>query len=170
MSTDTGNLLKLGTDDLVMLDPDDLPAGGGGGLDATGVPAGRVPTADGADGWQWAAQAGGGGGPAQIATTTLSGVDGEGTVDLGAVGQVLDVTVDGPCRVRAYRSSAERTADAARDFSTPYVAENGLLYDYLFTEAGTDQGRPWGYAGDVFVRVDGGPVDIDVRYVTTGVE
>lgn len=121
---------------------------------------------------EWVAQSGGGGGgPAVVDAEPIAAAeDSDHTLELGAVGTVLDVTVDAACRVRAYRSSAERTADAARPFSTPYTAENGLLYDYLFTEAGTDQGRPWGYAGDVYVRVDGGPVDIDVRYVTTGVE
>lgn len=111
---------------------------------------------------------GGGGGPAQITTETLTAADGEGTVDLGAVGQVLDVTVSGPCRVRVYRTAAERTADAGRPFTTPYTAEAGLLYDQLFESAGVDKGRPWLYADELYWSVDG-PADVTFRYVTTGV-
>src|SRR5690606_34074779 len=163
VSTDAGNLLKLGSDDLLMLDPGDLP-GGGGGLDATGVAGGEVPTADGADGWAWAPQSGGGG-PVQVATVTLTAADGEGTVGVGGAGPVLDVTVSGPCRLRVYRREAERPAGAGRRFTTAYAAAAGLLYEALFDDSGAAVGRPWLCADELYWSVDG-PVDVTFRYVT----
>jgi hypothetical protein len=73
------------------------PVATGGSLDATGVTADYVPTADGADGWDWAAQSGGG--SASLATDALWAAKGDlaiGTANdaaailsVGTNGQVL---------------------------------------------------------------------------------
>lgn len=142
----------------------------GGGLDASGVPAGRVPTADGADGWQWAAQAGGG--VAQVQQTVLTAAQGDGTVELAPAFTILSVTYSAAARLRLYRTEAGRADDADRAFTAPYMGGSGLLYDYLALGAETDTENPvdgaWA-AGEsqIYYRVTG-PVDVSIRWVQTG--
>lgn len=141
----------------------------GGGLDATGVPAGRVPTADGSDGWEWAAQSGG---SQTIRTTTLENISGTGTVELAPAFTILSVTYSAASRFRLYRTEAGRIDDADRAFTAPYMGGSGLLYDYLALGAETDTENPvdgaWA-AGEsqIYYRVTG-PVDVSIQWVQTG--
>lgn len=83
---------------------------------------------------------GGGGAPARQ-TTTLTGASGDTTVELAPTARVLGIEVSAACRVRLYRTAAQRTADAARAFTTPPVGDV-VLADHDFTGAGVQWTNP----------------------------
>lgn len=124
---------------------------------------------------EWADESGGGGGgdPQTIQTTELEDADGSGDLAMAPAFTVLTVDYAGPGRLRLYRTAAGRALDGARAFTTPYLGGVGCLYDYLATDAETDHEVPvdgaWA-AGEsqIYYRVDGGPVDISIRWVQTG--
>lgn len=68
--------------------------------------------------------------------TTLTAATGDGTVTLSAAARVVKIQVSAATRFRLYRSTAQRTADTARAFTTPPVGD-AVLLDVLFTAAGT---------------------------------
>lgn len=117
---------------------------------------------------------GGGGGGRTMVTLYLPGATGSGSIDLtGPFADVLLVRYSGACRLRLARTAAGLISDAARPFTTPYLtsARRGLLYDYLALGAETDAEGPSSAATevpedpdatDIYYRVDGGPVDIEM--------
>lgn len=117
--------------------------------------------------------AGGSGGRTMV-TLYLPGATGSGSIDLtGPFADVLLVRYSGACRLRLARTAAGLISDAARPFTTPYLtsARRGLLYDYLALGAETDAEGPSSAATedpedpdatDLYYRVDGGPVDIEM--------
>lgn len=155
VSADAGNLLRLGTDALLLLTASDVPSGG---LDATGQPAGAVPTALGDDTWAWAAGGGGlddagvaalvadeasqtrvalegafrGSWQTVVDTTALTGVFAH---DLGTLVQVV---TDGPVWFRLYRTAAGRTADAGRSRTVDAPNDVSLVYELDADGAWTD--------------------------------
>ena len=102
--------------------------------------AGNVLTSTGT-GWQSAPPTGGGAGLVRD-TTTLTGATGNGTVSLAESAWIVHVAASAACRLRVYRSSTDRAADAARPFqsSRNEAAANGCLLDWLFDAAGGDWG------------------------------
>lgn len=99
MSTDAGNLLRLGTDDLLLLTAEDVPGGGSG-----------------------------------VQTTALDA--GSSTVTLAPVVVVVAFVTTGACRVRVYRSAAQRTADESRPAGTaPGV--DAVVWEHIIEGAGT---------------------------------
>lgn len=56
-----------------------------------------------------------------------------GTVDLARTYMVLKVTTDVPARVRLYRDTASRTADAARLTSVAPTGNHGVVLDVVTT-------------------------------------
>lgn len=122
---------------------------------------------------QWVNQTGGGGSQ-QIQTATLANVSGAGTVELSPAFTILSVEFSGAARLRLYRTDAGRAADADRPPTSP--VPNDVTWLYGFNAAGpvTDQEAPvdgaWAVGDNkVYYRVDGGPVDISIRWVQTGV-
>lgn len=115
-----------------------------------------------------------GGGGRTMATLYLPGATGSGSLDLtGPFADVLLVRYSGACRLRLARTAAGLIADATRPFTTPYLTDTrrGLLYDYLALGAEVDlEGPARGVvedpedpdATDLYYRVDGGPVDIEM--------
>jgi hypothetical protein len=114
------------------------PAGATGPAGAKGDPGEGVPAAgaaghvlakaSGADyDTEWVPQSGGGGSGLVRTETTITGATGSGTVELGVWASLLRVEATAGCRFRLYRSTAQRTADAARDFATKPTGDAVLL-------------------------------------------
>lgn len=107
-----------------------------------------------------------------VQTTTLTAVNGTGTVDLAVSAMLLAVTYSAAGRFRLYRTAAGRTADASRPFSTAYAGGAGLLYDYLSEGAETDLERPfdvaWASGESAFYYRADGPITVTLTWVQTG--
>lgn len=115
----------------------------------------------------------GGGGSQTIQTTTLEAASGDGTVELAPAFTILSVTFSDAARLRMYRTAAGRAADAARTSTTAVPNDVTWLYGYNAESATTDQECPvdgaWASGEtEIYYRVDGGPVDISIRWVQTG--
>ena len=102
-------------------------------------------------------------------TTVLTGATGDQTVELAASARVLSLTVSAACRVRLYRSTAQRTADAAREFTTTPVGD-AVLLDVLLTAAGTLWTNPVVDVArdgtEFYLRVDG-TADLTITWERT---
>lgn len=117
----------------------------------------------------------GDGGTTLIQQTVLEGVTGEGTVELAPAFTILSVEFSGAARLRLYRTSAGRTADAAREPTTAVPNDVTWLYGYNAAGAEVDTEQPvdgaWAPGEtEVYYRVDGGPVDITLTWVQTGAQ
>jgi hypothetical protein len=104
-------------------------------------------------------------------TINLVGANGDGTVMMSQGFSIVKVTASAACRLRLYRSAADRTADAGRDDSTPAPIQGIVLGEFVWPFAGTTYWTT-GYvarleAGDstVYYRIDGGPVDITIVWI-----
>lgn len=76
-------------------------------------------------------------------TTSIVGATGDGTVTLAAAARILAIEASAACRVRLYRSAAQRTADAGRAVTTPPSAgQDVVLADHDFAAAGTQWTNP----------------------------
>lgn len=118
-----------------------------------------LPGADGADG----------GAPARQ-TTTLSAATGDLTITLTLTVRVLSIEASAACRVRLYRSAAQRTADAARAFTTA-PAGDAVLCDHLFTAAGAQWTNPvydLVRDGDLFYVAVTGTADVTFTWQEVG--
>jgi hypothetical protein len=120
----------------------------------------------------WVDQSGGGGGVPTVQSTTLAAVNGNSTLTLADVFTIQRVTYTGAGRLRIYRTSAGRTADTARAFTTPYAGGAGLLYDYKAAGAETDIESPSNGAlasgeSTVFVAAEG-PLTATIYWTETG--
>lgn len=73
---------------------------------------------------------------AEIETAALADEAEEaGTVDLGFVSVISEMSADKECRVRLYRTTEYRDADAARPIGTDPEGDHGLIVECVFTGA-----------------------------------
>lgn len=153
----TGQVLAKATGD--DYDTEWVTPTGSAGLDADGQPAGYVPTADGDDGWEWAAPTGG------SPTRTTSRLDSD-TVELAPSARIIALTTTAAARVRLYRTEAQRAADAPRPF-TIRPQGDAVLADWFVTTAGTLWANPVvdvarDLETDYYLTIDGTGVDVDL--------
>lgn len=118
------------------------------------------------------ASTGGGGGVPPVQSTTLTAVNGSSTLTLADAFTIVRVSFAGAGRIRIYRTSAGRTLDSSRAFTTPYTGGSGLLYDYSAAGAETDDEPPANGAlasGESTLYVNAaGPVTATVYWIETG--
>ncbi|QZN86890.1 hypothetical protein [Cellulomonas sp. C5510] len=102
--------------------------------------------------------------------TTITAVQGSGSVDLSPGYVIVAVSYSAACRLRLYRTAAGRDADTGRPVTTPYPGGRGRVYEYVAVGAETDvEGAVLGAADGtaVYYRVDGGPADITITWYPT---
>lgn len=76
---------------------------------------------------------GGGGGGTTRATVTKNAANGNTSVSMDSdTFTLISLQASAACRVRAYRSTADRTADAARAAGTPPTEQGLCLFEYIF--------------------------------------
>lgn len=129
-------------------------------------------TPDVSSSWDFVNSGGGGGGTGYVRqTTTLSAVSGNGTFPITASAfRLINMTSAGAGRIRLYRSSADRTADASRPYDEAPAVQGIVLAEFRWEAAGTYWATGFVSslaAGDttVYYRVDDGPATIDITWI-----
>lgn len=113
------------------------------------------------------------GGTSTTQTTTLTNVNGDGTVTLAKSVVLTSVGYSAGARLRLYRTSAGRAIDSSRLPGVAYNPSSGAGLLYGGAGPGTDLEAPvdlaWAPGETTFYyRVDNGPVTITLNWVQTG--
>ncbi len=103
-------------------------------------------------------------------TTTLTTATGDGTSTFADAFRIVKITSSAACRIRFYRSSSDRTADAARVYTTAAPTDGSLLAEFRWESPATfwtsgftanlTQGQ-----NTVYWRIDDGTATINIEWV-----